>query len=382
MSDTLEYLVELAAERSSERHRLEKKLQKPGLYYNLLEHQLEKLGRKGPPSDTIIDCLKSLKHDGRNILDALIESGYKCQSSLYYPSDVSLSSALYLLDTEMDTPSKYLNVFRKLKEKLGYKTVNVLYAREQINQVDEIFKISRFKGDVCKAIDALTESGYNLATLGSKAWICYRDKDAIQEVAISGPENYLKAFRKLKKKLGYKSIPVTKSFLNELAYDQVHRIIKISQIPSDVCKAIDAFTEWRNLDVDAYGKDNSLHAGGLRIGEKKVDRLPPWGDINLSRDFKKYKIDKKKGITQKDVEILKYLSDNLWEDCLNILTPCFYREPDSNLFIKCFESLSIEEKKAALKGVFNCDKTNDPAIIAWLDKNYPDLVREVGLSII
>lgn len=316
-----------------------------------------------------------MKGDVWGATAALVKSGYEVNfSNKTLFNNVLLVGGLAKCDVK-----KYLDVFNKLREKFNYKTVNL--EKECYDQVERLIKLSQVKGDVCKAIDALAESSYKLAKFGSKAWICYRDKDAIREVAISGPENYLKAFMKLKKKLGYNTIPLTKDWLNERAYDQVRRIIEISQILGS-CKAIDAFAEWRNLDVDAYRKDMGLHAGGLKIDERKVDKLPPWGDLNLSHDFKNYKIDKKKGITQKDVEIIKYISDNLWEDCLNILTPCFYREPDSNLFIKCFESLSIEEKKAVLKGVFNCDKTNDPVIIAWLDKNYPDLVREVGLGLV
>jgi len=387
MSGDLSYSVELAAERSSERYYLEKRLQKHGLSYGPLENRLKKLGLKRYPSDYLLYSLESLKNNAYNMLDALVESGYKYydREEYFIVNDNSLSSVLNLLDAEQDTPNKYANVFRKLKEKMGYKTVNV---SEQIFQVDRVFKISRFKGDVCKAIDVLAEVGFSFRTFGGKKIILYEELYVIRDLAQTDTDKFLKTFYKLKEKLGYKTINVQfpESF-NKNSMGQIEKIIELSGI-GNVCEAIDAFSEWRNLDVNAYGKDNSLHAGGLRIDEKKVDKLPPWGVTDISRDFKKYKIDNKKGLTDKDVQIIKHISDELWKKALENIIPCFYSFPRTSYkenlqcFIECFKSLSAEEKKKALKGVFNCKKVTNEEVIRWLDENEPELVREVGIGLI
>lgn len=382
MSSDLSFSVELAAERSSERYYLEKKLQKYGLFYSPLEKRLEKFGLKHFPSNTLINSLTSLRNDAYNILDALIETGYKYYNGNEYfkISDDNLSSALNLLDFE-DSPNNYLNVFRKLKEKLDYKTVNISFI-EQLFQIDIIFKMSRFKGDVCRAIDLLAEIGYSLRTFKGKKRLLYEELDIIRDLAQVDADNFLKTFYKLKEKLGYKTIHVRPSNIlgsNSSSRDQIGKIIEVSKL-GNVCEAIEAFSGWRNLDVNAYGKDNSLHAGGLRI-EKKVDKMPPWGIMDVSRDFKKYKIDKKKGITYKDVEIINYISDGLWEKSLGNIKSCFYKE-SSEKFIDFFKSLSADEKKRVIKVIFNCNKTNNQEITEWLDKNEPELVREVGLSLV
>ena len=387
MSDALSYSVELAAERSSERYYLEKRLQKHGLSYDSLENRLKKLGLKRYPSDYLLYSLESLKNNAYNMLDALVESGYKYydREEYFIVNDNSLSSVLNLLDAEQDTPNRYANVFRKLKEKMGYKTVNV---SEQIFQVDRVFKISRFKGDVCKAIDVLAEVGFSLRTFSGKKIILYEELDVIRDLAQTDTDKFLKTFYKLKEKLGYKTINVQfpKSF-NKNSMGQIEKIIELSGI-GNVCEAIDAFSEWRNLDVNAYGKDNSLHAGGLYIDGKKVDRLPPWGITDISRDFKKYKIDKKKGITNKDVEILRYISDRLWKDCLEglkyleILSPCFYLQGNSKNFIECFQHLNTDDKKRIIRSIFKCEKASNEEVTRWLDENEPELVREVGLGLV
>ncbi len=328
--------------------------------------------------------ISELRGDVWGAIDALVKSGYKIDlSKKTLFSNASLVERLAKRDI-----SKYLAIFNKLKEKFDYKTVNL--GDEPGNQVDGLIDLAQTKGDVCKAIDALAESGYKLATLYRKAWVCYHDASAIRAVATNGPENYLKVFKKLKEKLGYNTVRAaeSKGGLNDLSYEQVQKIIEISQIPGNVCEIINTLAEWRNLDVNAHGKDNSLHAGGLRIGEKKVDKLPPWGVTDVSRDFKKYKIDKKKGLTDKDVQIIKYISDELWKKALENIIPCFYSFPRTSYkenlqcFIECFKSLSAEEKKKALKGVFNCKKVTNEEVIRWLDENEPELVREVGLSLV
>ncbi len=48
-------------------------------------------------------------------------------------------------------------------------------------------------------------------------------------------------------------------------------------------------------------------------------------------------------------------------------------------FIKYFSKQSTTDKKKILKELLEYDKTNEE-VIQWLDKNYSDLIREVGLK--
>ncbi len=52
---------------------------------------------------------------------------------------------------------------------------------------------------------------------------------------------------------------------------------------------------------------------------------------------------------------------------------------DTKGFIMYFQGKSIEEKKAILKDIMNCDTTNEE-VVNWLNENCLDIVREVGLS--
>ncbi|MDP2906848.1 MAG: hypothetical protein Q8O03_02810 [Nanoarchaeota archaeon] len=288
-----------------------------------------------------------IKGDVWQALDALVKSGYKVgfsKEKLF--GKISLVEWLARCDVK-----KYSDVFNKLKEKFNYKTVDI--GDECDNQVERLIELSGVRGDVCKAIDALAESGYKLATLGNKAWMCYHDRDAIREASMSGPENYLKVFKKLKEKLDYKTVRVKSEILNGQSYNQVQKIIEISQIAGNVCKAIDILRDYKRLGFGIFKEYN----------------------------FKEYKIDRKKGITDEDVGRIRYISDMLWKDSLKDFTSCFYKD-SANLFIECFESLSVEEKKVVLKGIFNCNKIVNKEIIGWLDKNEPELVREVGIGLI
>jgi hypothetical protein len=328
MSDALSYSVELAAERSSERYCLEKKLQKFGISYNPLEYRLKMLGIKGLPSGRVVDSLTSLKHNPANILDALIESGYKYYNDDRLIDDTNLSSALYLLDAESDTPRKYFDVFWKLKEKLGYKTVSIP-AIGQLNQIGKIFKISK-KGDACKVIDFLAEVGYKLGTFEGKGYINF-EVDIIEYLTKVDVDTFLKAFYKLKEELGYKSI---KQY--PIMY-QIKSIIEISQL-----------------------------LGYARA----IDYLATTG----------YKV-KKGGITEQDIEKIRHISEQLWRKSLEDLTTCLYKDMPGE-FMRGFQHLSLEDKKSVIKSIFNCDKTSNMVVITWLDENYPELVREVGLSLV
>ncbi len=331
MSGDLSYSMELAAERSCLESALQysETLVRPsGLYANILNYQLKKLGLKGPHSIGIINSLVSLKHDPRNILDALIESGYKYYNGDEYfiINDNQLSSALDMLDVE-GAPGKYLNVFRKLKEKLSYKTVDV---SEQLLQVDKISKISRLKGDVCRAIDILAEVGYSLSTFKGKKMLLYEELDVFRDLAQVDADKFLKTFHKLKEKFKYKSI--------RRSSGEIDCILAISQI-SGYSNAIDSLAETG------------------------------------------YKI-KKIGLTSADIEEIKHTSDRLWKEALEDFTPCLYKNSPVE-FIEYFKGLGVEDKKVVIKSIFNCNEIfNDHGVVTWLDENEPELIREVGLSLV
>ena len=52
---------------------------------------------------------------------------------------------------------------------------------------------------------------------------------------------------------------------------------------------------------------------------------------------------------------------------------------DAEAFIEYFTGKSPEEKKILLEDVFDSDTVNEE-VIAWLDENEPELIREVGLN--
>ncbi len=329
MSDALSYSVELAAEYLKQCEYLEKRL--PGLYRSLLEEQLKMLGIKGPHSKGVVDSLASLKHDPRNILAALVVSGYKYSAhDDKIIDDMHLSSALYLLDAEKDTPNKYLDVFKKLKEKMDYKTVNV--AHDQFYQVDKVYRLSKIRGDICKTIDVLAEIGYKpVKFYGGKRWLTYGDVDIMDKFTKFDVDNFLKAFRKLKEKLGYKSI--------RNSFGQINDILTISQILG-YSKAIDFLAEKR----------------GYKIRKS---------DINFV-----------------DIQNIKESADKLWEEAFEGFIPCLYKSSPVK-FIEYFKGLGVEDKKVVIKSIFNCNEAfNDHGVVTWLDENYPELVREVGLSLV
>ncbi|MDP2906425.1 MAG: hypothetical protein Q8O03_00645 [Nanoarchaeota archaeon] len=55
-----------------------------------------------------------------------------------------------------------------------------------------------------------------------------------------------------------------------------------------------------------------------------------------------------------------------------------YKE-DAKRFITYFQGKNIEEKKAIVKDIMNCDATNEE-VVNWLNEYCLDIVREVGLS--
>jgi len=261
----------------------------------------------------------------------LIESGYKYYNEDRLIGDSKLSSAIYLLDADRDTPNRYLSVFKKLNEKLDYKTVDI--PCDQLYQIDKLYKISRFGGEnVCKTIDALAEVGYKLTSMKGRKWLTYSDVDVISRFSKLDVDNFLNAFRKLKEKFKYKSI-----------------------------------------GSDSVGQIDNLLAVSQVLGySQAIDYLASFG----------YKLGGKNLITALDVSNIENASDKLLKDSLESFTPCLYKSHPVK-FIEYFKGLSVEDKKFAIRSILNCDKaSHDPVIIKWLDENYLELVREVGLGLV
>ncbi|MBM3199622.1 hypothetical protein FJZ53_01705, partial [Candidatus Woesearchaeota archaeon] len=326
MSDMLSYSVELAAEYSKQWEYLENRL--PGLYRSLLKQQLETLGVKGSPSYCILDSVYSTKHDPREILAALIVSGYKYHSKRYYKKedthldDSHLSEAIHMLDDEKDTPSKYVSIFKKLKEKMGYKTVDVFCTQDW--QVEELYKLSRVDGDVCKIIDALAEVGYKLSNTHGGRRLTW-EADLVSKLAKSDVDGFLNVFRKLKENLGYKSV-------GSNSVGQINDLLAISQI------------------LGYSGAIDYLAATGYKL--KNTDLM-------------------RKDITPDVIREINYASDRLLKDALEDFVPCLYNGHPVR-FIEYFVNLSIEDRKTAIRSIFNCGKvSNDHGVIEWLDKEYP-----------
>lgn len=298
-----------------------------------------------------------IKGDVWRALDALVKTGYKIDFSgeriFKNEKDIPL-----LEDLANSDISKYLEVFTALKKSLGYKTVKV--SDNPDDQVNRILNMSKIKGNILKAIDALAQTGYKLVKLGGKEWLLYNDSSSLESIINCGVDNYLKTFKSLKENLGYKTVckQLRSNYgtSNSGSYEQIEKVIEISKL-GNACEAIEALAGLKS-EADAYGK---------------VDKLPPFGV------YKKYKINNNKGITQEDMEIIRSVSNKLWKKLSEEIRPCFYKE-SSEKFIEYFNSLNINEKKSAIRAIFKCDKASNEEIIQWLDTNETGLVREVGLE--
>ncbi len=243
--------------------------------------------------------------------------------------------------TNSDT-KKFLDIFNVLKKRFGYNSVdmeNLHGAGNSIGQVERILELSNMEG-VCEIFDILADTGYKLDTewkgLQHVPCILTKNMEDIKKL-VKGKlykTEYSQLITKLENQLGYKNI--------KKDYTQLlHLADFFSKFRSDIC-------------------------------EKTIDLLP----VN----FRTFKYNSNR-LTEEDISEMKKVAYKLWEkelDNIKLENKCLYKE-NTQGFIELFSSLKETEQKTVIKSILSCDHYNKE-IADWLDKNYPNLIREVGLS--
>jgi len=167
----------------------------------------------------IYNLIELSKTDGdiRDTIEVLAESGYQINKSFSHRN-------LNTIKEVNECKTEYLNIFRKLKNKLKYKGVNKSH-----RDVEYLIKLSTSKDNIMKAIDALAESGYYMdSTSNSKSGFI-----RIEEIS-KNTNHYLAILKKLNAKLDYQG---TKGSLEE-----VDTLIELSKIENAI-EAIDTLVE-------------------------------------------------------------------------------------------------------------------------------------------
>jgi len=188
-----------------------------------------------------------------------------------------------------------------------------------------LYGISNDSNTVLEFEDVLKELGLNPS------------KNFIDKLKQADIRRFPDVFKRLRDKLGYKGT----------TYNQVNKIIKISQLEGDILGSIDAL-------ADSNYRKSKLS----KIDKNYMEKI---------RNFIQELENQKKLSLEKELENLS--SSHL----------CLYKG-SAEIFIDYFSNLiCVEEKKNILRSIFNCDYNNQE-IIDWLDKHEIELVREVGLE--
>lgn len=290
------------------------------------------------------DDIKFIKHLAENssnsdvygAIRALGHCGYKISNYRY-----DLSLIKYLANSDV---KKFLNIFEKLRNRFDYKIVEMRYCSNtggSSGQIKRLLELLELKGDVCKALDVLADSGYCISSY--KEWgdfffddktIRYVGEEDVRIVKkLVKPDmssTYSNIFTKLKERLKYKG---TKN-----RHSEISNLIGLSKLEGDVCGAIDILAE------------------------------------------QGYKVNKS-GLTLNDLTTIERFAKDLWNKKiggLSIEQSRLYQD-DAKGFINYFSNINDEEKKGILRAILNCDHYNKE-VIDWLDNNYANLIRDVGLE--
>lgn len=97
----------------------------------------------------------------------------------------------------------------------------------------------------------------------------------------------------------------------------------------------------------------------------------------LSQEKQTKVVEQLKEIKERNLNIDSFLYGQGFKD-VDLDYMKIYKE-DAKGFIKYFPDKSIEEQKVILKDIMGCNVTNEE-VVEWLNENYSDLIREVGLS--
>lgn len=319
----------------------------------------------------------------------------------------------------------FLTVLRKLRERFDYKTMDLGYHSN--DQVENILKLSKVKGDVCNILDTLADIGYSLAyyypypsPVGiRKHYISYSDVGFVRKFVGDGCDikKFLDVFNKLKNCFGlFANMEKDPSFYNT----QVENLLELSKVKGDVCAMLDILVDsgyrfaykselksnyieitdlglFKGLLEDDLFKKYSVVFKALNKGlgynyekvreimhssiQKIIQLSKLKGDVYgaiyiLASEG--YSIDKATDITFADMKgiekIVKALNNKKDSSSLYI-----YKKGDVKIFKKFFSNLALEMKKKTLKELLDCDYHNEK-IIQWLNEDYSEIIKETGLK--
>ncbi len=242
----------------------------------------------------------------------------------------------------LDEAGKILAVLNKLEEHFGYGRI---YSEVSLTggspvQFSRVLELSKLKGGVCGMLDTLADAGYTLNEYKEKkdnTMIRYlTEKDIVLFKRLMKNDAYKKfheIFKTLKRTLGYENKTFSSNY-----HSEIENLIELTRIKGDVTGAICLLA----------------HKG--------------------------YSIKKEIGLTENHVETIEYITRvMLKEDDNGISILYLYKKLKPELFEEYFSNISQEKKKKVLEKIFESGYQNEE-VITWLDKNYPDLIREVGFK--
>ncbi|MDP2907478.1 MAG: hypothetical protein Q8O03_06060 [Nanoarchaeota archaeon] len=239
----------------------------------------------------------------------------------------------------VDEAGKIFPVIKKLEERFKY---GIMYSEIDITggsrvQLDRITELSRTDGNACDMLDSLADAGYILNE--------YKDKNNYLIVHITPKD--LELFKRLMKNDRYKKFSnVFKTLKTALGYNnkiqkpnyhaEIENLIELTKIKGDVT-----------------------------------------GAICLLAD-QGYKIKEELGLTENHVATIEYITRTILKES-EINKLYLYKTLKPDIFREYFTSVSLEKKKYLLGKIFESEYQNED-VIKWLDKTYPDLMREVSFK--
>ncbi len=243
----------------------------------------------------------------------------------------------------VDEAGKILAIVKKLEERFGY---GRMFSDTEITggspvQFERILELSKTKGDVCGMLDSLADAGYALNEYKDE-----KDKTLIRYFT----QKDILLFKRLMKKDLYKKFYETfKTLKKTLRYD------------NKACLASNHFSEIENL-IELTKIEGDVTGAICLLAETG------------------YKINKEAGLTENHVEAIERITRTILKEAENgINTLYLYKKLKPELFKEYFTNISLEKKKKTLEKIFESEYQNEE-VISWLDKTYPDLLREVGFK--
>jgi hypothetical protein len=239
----------------------------------------------------------------------------------------------------IDEAGRILPVIKKLEERFGY---GIMYSDIGITggspvQFDRITELSKTDGNVCDMLDSLADAGYMLNE--------YTGKNKQLTVYLTSKDITL--FKRLMKKDRYKNFSnIFKTLKTTLSYNnkiqkpnyhaEIENLIELTKIKGDVTGAICLLAN------------------------------------------QGYKIKEELGLTENHVETIEFIIRTILKES-EINRLYLYKALKPDMFKEYFTSISLEKKKDLLGRIFESDYQNED-VIKWLDKTYPDLMREVSFK--